>query len=32
MHRVAVASLDLVVVNTDHERLVGLGDAKTWLG
>ena len=29
MHRVAVAGLDLVVVDANHERLSSLGDAET---
>jgi hypothetical protein len=29
VHRVAVAGLDLVVVDANHERLSSLGDAET---
>jgi len=32
VHRVAVAGLDLVVVDANHERLSSLGDAETWVG
>ncbi len=29
MHRVAISGLDLVIVDTDHERLGCLGDTET---